>query len=269
MPEKVTRNRLRDFLRVLSELGGATGNRKLRTKLGWEEDFYWRVQGQLIEKGQITAGRGFGGSVKLTRSLAFERDGASSETLSQDAPSGAPSGAECQNERELYPRLKAVIETKWIQRFGFDEFKVDETHTRGKKETGGTYTRPDITAVGIRRYVYLSKTLEVITFEVKASWDINVLGVLEAIAHREAANRSYVIYAASRQTFEESKEDDRIVELAQKHGVGIILANKVDSVEDWEILLDSLRHDPDPARLDRFLGDLPSEEMKKQLSKWR
>lgn len=253
MPEKATQKRLEDFLRALVELGGAAGNRKLRTKLGWEEDFYWRVQGQLIEKGQIAAGRGFGGSVKLTQSLASE----------------GPSVAEHQNERELYLPLRDAIETRWIQRFGFDEFKVDETHTRGKKETGGTYTRPDITAVGIRRYVYLSKTLEVITFEVKASGDINVLGVLEAIAHREAANRSYVIYMASRQTFEESKEEDRIIELAQKHGVGIILANKVDSVEDWEIVLDALRHDPDPARLDRFLGDLPGEEMKKQLLKWR
>jgi hypothetical protein len=57
--------------------------------------------------------------------------------------------------------------------------------------------------------------------------------------------------------------------LAQKYGVGIVLAEKADKVETWEIMLDAIRHEPDPARLDRFLGDLPSEAMKKQLQKWR
>jgi hypothetical protein len=34
-------------------------------------------------------------------------------------------------------------------------------------------------------------------------------------------------------------------------------------------VLEAIRHDPDPARLDRFLGDLPSDNMKKQLMEWK
>ncbi|HUS16472.1 MAG TPA: hypothetical protein VM536_15855 [Chloroflexia bacterium] len=34
------------------------------------------------------------------------------------------------------------------------------------------------------------------------------------------------------------------------------------------VVLDAVCHEPDPARLDSFLGDLSSEAMKKHLSKW-
>lgn len=59
------------------------------------------------------------------------------------------------------------------------------------------------------------------------------------------------------------------MELAQKYGVGIVLAEQPEKVETWEIMIDAIRHEPDPSRLDRFLADLPSENMKKQLSKWK
>jgi hypothetical protein len=172
-------------------------------------------------------------------------------------------------ERALYAPLKASIEGKWIKRFGFDDVFVDETHSRGAKDTGGTYTRPDITAAGYRGYVYLPKRLEVITFEVKPAEAVSIMGVLEAIAHREAANRAYVMFAISTAKFEAAVEYERISELAQKYGVGIVLTENPDDVENWDITLEAIRHDPDPARLDRFLGDLPSDNMKKQLMKWK
>jgi hypothetical protein len=47
-----------------------------------------------------------------------------------------------------------------------------------------------------------------------------------------------------------------------------VLTHDPSNVETWEIMLDTIRHEPDPARVDRFLGALPSEQMKKQLHKW-
>jgi hypothetical protein len=116
--------------------------------------------------------------------------------------------------------------------------------------------------------VFLSKRLEVVSFEVKTKEAIGIVGVLEAVAHREAAHRAYVIFATSRSKFEVSAEAERVIELAQKYGVGIMLAEKPDDVGSWEILIDAIRHEPDPARLDRFLGDLPNETLKKQIHKW-
>jgi hypothetical protein len=150
-----------------------------------------------------------------------------------------------------------------------DDVLVDETHSRGSKDTGGTFTRPDITAVGIRSYVYLSKRLEVVTFEVKPADAVTIMGILEAIAHREGAHRVYVMYATSRVKFDAASDGERIMELAQKYGVGVVLTENPEDVEGWEIVLDAIRHEPDPARLDRFLADLPGDNMKKQLSKWK
>jgi hypothetical protein len=242
---------------ALKKEGGATGNVgnvRLRGILDWDEDLYWKVQGRLIESGLIVPGKGKGGSVRLT-----EAQGA------VPPPAAIPSA----KESGLYAPLKAAIESKWIQRFGFDDVRVEETHSQGKKDTGGTFTRPDITAAGIKRYIYLSKRLEIVTFEVKRADMITITAILEAIAHREAAHRSYVIYPISRSKFEEASEADRITELGQKYGIGIILAENPKEVESWEILLDALRHEPDPARLDRFIDDLPNKSMKVQLSKWK
>ena len=165
--------------------------------------------------------------------------------------------------------MKAAIEGKWIKRFAWDDVLVDETHSRGSKDTGGTFTRPDITAVGIRSYIYLSKRLEIVTFEIKPAEAVSIMGVLEAIAHREAAHRAYVIFATSRVKFETESEFERIIELAQQYGVGIVLTENPNDVESWEIMVDAIRHEPDPARLDQFLADLPGDNMKQQLSKWK
>jgi hypothetical protein len=208
----------------------------------------------LIEKGLIAPGRGMGGSVHLTDQpdLVDHEPNIQHESI---------------KESDLYTPLKQSIQKNWINRFGFDDVKVDETHSLGKRDTGGKFTRPDITAVGVRRYKYIPKRLEVVTFEVKASDSVGIMGVLEAIAHRESAHRSYVIYATSKYNLESSHENDRILEVSQKYGIGVILAENPASVEGWEIVLDALRHEPDPDRLDRFLDDVPSEDTKEWLTK--
>lgn len=263
MATNITRKRVDSFIEALEAAGGSCGNSRLRRELGWDEDFYWKMQGHLIEAGRIVSGRGQGGSVRFTERQAAESGAGSVGHASKNAPKIS------QKERDLYAPLKVEIKEKWINRFGLDDVFVDETHSRGSKDTGGTFTRPDITAVGIRRYVFLPKRLEIVTFEVKTEDAINIMGVLEAIAHREAAHRSYVVYVASRDKFDSSNESERIVEMTQKYGVGVVLAEKPDEVETWDVVLDALRHEPDPARLDQFLNDLPGNEMKKQLSKWK
>jgi hypothetical protein len=277
MPERVTANRIKEFVACLEKHGGACGNGRLRAALGWDEEFYWRVQGKLVEDGRIVPGRGRGGSVRLTvaetepdapEAVVEVPPEVTVEATVEAAEKNGGSGRRKAVERPLYEPIKTTMESTWIKRFGFDEVWVAETHSQGSKQTGGTFTRPDITVAGVRRYVFLPKRLEIISFEIKPAESVGVMGVLEAIAHREAAHRSYVIFAMARPAFESSAEAERIIELAQKYGVGLVLTEDPSEVETWEILLDAMRHEPDPARLDRFLGDLPSEPMKKQLHKW-
>lgn len=53
------------FLSVLAELGGSSGNTRLREALDWSEKIYDDVKANLIEEGRIVPGRGRGGSVAL------------------------------------------------------------------------------------------------------------------------------------------------------------------------------------------------------------
>jgi hypothetical protein len=260
----LTKSRPAEFIAALKEAGGSSGNRSLRQTLDWDEDLYWRVQGQLIEDGKISAGRGKGGSVRLSEAQVV-----ASASTSTALPRRREATPEIARERDLYVPLTLAIQEKWINKFGFDEVHTAETHSRGSKDTGGTFTRPDITTAGIRRYLYLPKRLEIVTFEVKTAEYINIMGVLEAVAHCEASHRSYVIYATSRAVFDAAIEAERITELSQKYGIGLLLVEHASEVESWDIVLEAIRHEPDPARLDRFLADLPSASMREKLSKWK
>jgi hypothetical protein len=255
-PVRLTQARLDEFVDTLKQLGNSSGNKKLRELLGWQENFYWRAQARLIEDQRIAPGRGIGGSVHLIEPQEETNTAGTQEDESRDVPA----------ESSLYAPLRKNIESKWINRLAFDEVKVDETHSLGRKDTGGRFTRPDITAVGIRRYLYVSKRLEAVTFEIKNRDNVGIMGVLEAIAHREAANRSYVIYVAPSNDLA-SEEGERMLEVGRKYGIGIIFAENPDNVDEWEILLEAARHEPDPYRLDRFLGDTLSETTKEWLMK--
>ena len=78
-----------------------------------------------------------------------------------------------------------------------------------------------------------------------------------------------MFYAVSREAFDKSAQGERILELVQKYVIVIFAAGKPDDSVTWELIIDAIGHEPDPARLNRFLGDLPSENMKDQIMKWR
>jgi energy-coupling factor transporter ATP-binding protein EcfA2 len=53
------------LLSALREIGGKAGNLALRQSLGWDESTYETVKAHLVTSGQLTTGRGRGGSVAL------------------------------------------------------------------------------------------------------------------------------------------------------------------------------------------------------------
>ena len=106
---------------------------------------------------------------------------------------------------------------------------------KGRSGTGGTWTQPDIVILSVtnNKFVSPKRSIELITFEVKIKGSISVTGVFEALSHRELAHRSCVIYYCSEAEFEQAnaKEDGRILEFAQRNGVGVIV---IDSDEERE-----------------------------------
>ncbi|RYF30579.1 MAG: SAM-dependent DNA methyltransferase [Comamonadaceae bacterium] len=57
------------FLSMLTELGGSAGNGRLREALQWDEATYNAMKDKLVAEGNVTPGRGRGGSVSLAQAL--------------------------------------------------------------------------------------------------------------------------------------------------------------------------------------------------------
>lgn len=140
-----------------------------------------------------------------------------------------PSMDEVHREQDLYEPAKIVIEETWVREKAYDDHLVEVTAQPGRRSTGGTWTRPDVSVLAVKAYPYLpDRVFEIITFEVKTADAVNVLGVFEALSHSQFATLSYVLFCTSGRDFDKDfKDTQRVVTLATQHGVGLIVANDV------------------------------------------
>lgn len=262
------------FLGAVRAAGGRVTNGNLRTTLGWAEDKYWRVHQELFEAGEIERGRGQGGTVLL---ISNHDQGLSASDVADcvDAEQGVeiddPSPEENKHipELALYEGLKNQLQRHWALRRQLDECHCEIVALQGRRETGGSWSRPDICVIGSRKFEYFpDRVFELHTFEVKAANDVSVKGVLEALAHREASTRAYVLYHTAGQDFFDYPESSRIQEIAGRHGVGVISARNVDDIETWDEIVPAQRAASDPEAMNTFIGRSLSDEAKRKIRKW-
>jgi len=122
----------------------------------------------------------------------------------------------------------------------------------------------------MRTYAYLpGRYFDVVTFEVKPSDKIDVTAVYEALAHRRAATRSFVLLHVP-DDMADAVDDTlvSIVEEAEKWGIGVITAGAPDDYNTWEVRSEARRHEPDPESLNDFLAAQIGEEAKELLVHW-
>lgn len=250
------------FLKALELLGRSAGNVSLRSELGWPEDKYWQIHGLLADDAKIVKGRGRGGSISL------QPEGGIAVALTQ-ADTFNPT--ESQRELELYEPVKCTIESGWAKERSFDQVIVEITALPGRRRTGGTWTRPDIALLASKAYPYLpGRTFEVVTFEIKKSDSVDVLGVFEALSHAQFGSLSYVIYCTNGKNFDDDYADtDRIVRVAKQHGIGIIIAADIHKYDVWDERVEPRRNIPDPDQANLFIGTCFSDETKKEIMKWQ
>ncbi|MEI6747169.1 MAG: hypothetical protein WCL34_14490 [Methylococcaceae bacterium] len=243
---------------VTGGIGNGALKQALKDKFGqyWSGDLYWAVRNNLIERGILEKGRGNGGSVKKV---------IQSNELTDNAVVAQNYG----RENELYKPMKTVLENDWARDQTFNDCYVAITAQGGARPTNGKWTRPDITVIGCKTFLYVpGKHLEVVTFEVKPANAIDISGVYEALAHRRAANRSYLIVhvptAADLCLF----NDTDIVEEAGKFGIGVIVAQDPKEYETWVVKLEAQRIEPNPYKLNEFIAQQISAEVKEQIAAW-
>lgn len=245
------------LLELVPTDGTPIGNVRLLRELGWDEVKYWRVRESLLEEGQIERGKGKGGSIRRS-----------------DQNGARPVAKPVRNSREaqLYESLLKVLSNEWVRemRIEPDQIYFEITARLGKKRTGGTWTRPDITAVSVRSFQHLpAKYVDVWTFEVKPIESVDVTAVFEAAAHASRATRSYALIQVPDQpqaSFDETI--DRCAREAARLRVGLITFSSKTEFETWETKVEAPRLETAPEALDEFIGHL-SESAKKRIARWK
>jgi hypothetical protein len=267
-----------DVDRLLAKLketeGGRAGNKSLREALGWADnpDRYWSAHGRAIDNGLALKGTGKGGSIRLPESDTSLED--PQIEAAPDNPQANPIGDQSR-EHDLYPPAKRVIEESWAKSENYDNFLVEITAMKGRAQTGGKWTRPDVSILGVKAFTYLPhRQFEIVTFEIKPVGQTNVEGVFEALSHQQFATKSYVLFLLTESEASKFKENDkdtessRILGTARKHGLGVITATNIEDWETWDEIVAAETCQPDPEQANRFIATCFTDPSKQQVVKW-
>jgi hypothetical protein len=252
------------FLDQLRQLGGRCGNYSLKHHLNWNDDRYWRTHALVADEGFVVRGKGRGGSVILLEQIeeSPSPEGTVVTAIEQIANVFA-------KEADLYAPSRQVIEGGWSRERSYDDFVVEITAQPGRVQTGGTWTRPDVSLLGTKSYPYLpGRFFEIVTFEVKTADALDVRGVFEALSHAQFATLAYVVFYTNGKEFGDYSNSDRVIDLAAKHGIGLIGASKIDNYEFWTELVVPRRNVIDPEQANQFIGASFSENVRNRIIKW-
>ncbi|MBZ0152178.1 MAG: hypothetical protein K8J09_11670, partial [Planctomycetes bacterium] len=227
---------------------GSAGNVTLQRALGWEDAKYWPIRDRLVDRGELELGRGRGGSVSLVPADSPpEAAGAIAEYHRTPAI----------DEASLYEPVARVLRGDWARDMRFRSHLVEVTARQGRRDTGGTWTRPDLVVAALRVFPHVpGKFFDLITFEIKALNGIDITAVFEAVAHRRAATQAYLwLHAPSDSQSPELKQLlGRIHDESRRQGTGLIVATDPADYSTWDLQLRATRQDPDPESMNEFIS---------------
>lgn len=253
----------RQLLGKVDEFGASCGNVSLIRSLGWDDDLYWEVRDRLLDAGDLILGRGRGGSVrrvKIELSLGTEVTG------------DCEFETEYVAESDLYQPVANVLRTRWVKDKRFRDHLVEITALQGRRETGGKWSRPDVTVASLSTFPYVpGKHFDVTTFEVKPADVVDVTAVYEALAHRRAATQSYVLFHIPddfQRDADFQSNIKHIVDEGERHGIGVVVAGAPNDYDTWDFRVDPLRHEPAPERLNDFISVQLSAGAKEEVTQW-
>jgi hypothetical protein len=177
-----------------------------------------------------------------------------------------------QKESDLYLPISKVLGLDWAKELRFRNHLVEITATQGRRDTGGMWTRPDLTVVAVSTYAYVLGTFfDVITFEVKPAgmWH-DVKGVFETAAHSRFATRSYLlIHVPEGEGTIPEADLERLQSECTRFQIGLCLFQDPSAYDSWHFLLDPVRREPNPEDIDQFIDQQMSDENKKKIGQWK
>lgn len=253
----------------LKDLGGNAGNTRLIRELGWPEDEYWLIRDRMVDLGLLRKYRAYGGAVAIVDKTPLQ----DVQVQVEEPGSGSKdicvlNKEEASSERDLYEPIATVLRGAWAKHSRFRHHLVEITANQGRRNTGGTWTRPDLAVAALRVFPFLpGKYFDLITFEVKPSWALSVTGVYEALAHRRAGTQAY-LWLHCPDMLSNAEVLALIQEEAERHGIGLIIAADPANYDTWQQKCDPERVEPDPDMLNEFIALQMTEGAKDELAAW-
>ena len=242
------------LLQLVPEDGSPIGNKQLRTRLSWEAADYFVVRDRLVESEVLSIGRGRGGSVYRVEPIPTTK-----------APKKA--AKPFKRERDLYKPVEEALREGWSKTLRNQDYLVQITANKGRKATGGMWTRPDITVVFVHNYPYVpGKFIEVITYEIKPEGGWDVAGVFETASHSRFATQSYLLIHApdGSESIPEEKLE-RLQKECARFKIGLGLFHDPSSYDTYDFPVDPERRQPDPEEMNRFIEQQLSGDNKKRI----
>jgi hypothetical protein len=228
---------------TLSKLFLAQAKKRLRENFGVE--VYWEVRNALIEDGRLERGRGKGGSVLLV-----------------DGAVKSPKAKRQRNlkEAQLYEAFHETIRQDWVEVYDITDYVSEVSAHKGRKVTGGKWTRPDVTLVSVGNYPFIpGKSVEVITFEIKPADVYGVEGVYETASHSAFANKSYLALHTPKNQTDTEDFLERLEKEAVRFGVGLITFEEPAKWDTFEVVVEAQHKIPAPRDANEFLSRLKTE----------
>lgn len=228
---------------TLSERFLDQSRKHLRENFGVE--VYWQVRNALIEEGKLERGRGKGGSVRMVGDVIKPL-----KTKSH----------KYRKESQLYDPFHRTIQKDWVEVYDITDFVSEVSAHKGRKITGGKWTRPDVTLVSIGNYPFIpGKSVEVITFEIKPADAYGVEGVYEAASHSAFANKSYLAVHMAGSTEDTDDLLERLEKEAVRFGVGLVTFEDPARWETFEVIVEAQHKIASPRDANEFLSRLKSD----------
>lgn len=144
---------------------------------------------------------------------------------------------------------------------------VHQAAFQGRRNTGGTWTRPDFVVIGYRKFEYTPGIVrDVETFEVKPS-TCGIEAVFETAAHSRVATKSFLAIHVT-DDGPTAEDLDRIEAECVRFGLGLILFSDPKAYDEWQYRVEPNRTEPDPFSLEEFIQtQIPPADQEK-IRKW-
>jgi hypothetical protein len=255
------------------EDGSMIGNGSLRNMLQLalkgdqltEED-YFDLRNSLLAEAKLQRGRGRGGAVG--RILPVPEPVAIAVTVPVGNDVATEVVAAVQAELPLYEPFQKAIQSGYVSDNELRPWICEITAFQGRRNTGGLWTRPDVTLIAIQTFAYVpDKLFEVITFEIKPTIETAMEGVYETAAHSAFAHRSYLAFPDSDQ-YENSPLFDRIRDECERFGLGLILFEDAANWDTYNFEVPAERKNPDPQGVNDFIKSQITERNREEIQRW-